>query len=300
MPSSPNPTPRPIHLLQLAFGAVLVSFSPVLVKTAEIGPFAAGFWRMLFGGIFLLIIVVIRRQRMWAGWLPLGLAVLCGVFFSADLSFWHQSIFFVGPGLATILANFQVFFVTAIAIIFLGEKAGWRLFVAIPLAIVGLLLLFGLDWMKLPGDYRLGVVFGLITALCYTGYLLTLRRSRTNAIKLPNVSNIAIVSIVATVLLGSEALLAGENLQLVRWESWGSMLAYGIFCQGVGWVIMSRALPHVPASRIGLILLLQPTLSLCWDIIFFGKPMSWMESIGAAITLVAIYFGSTSRKEEPV
>lgn len=291
---------RPIHLLQLAFGAVLVSFSPVFVKTAGIGPFAAGFWRMLFGGIFLLIIVIMRRQRIWAGWFPLGLAVLCGVFFSADLSFWHHSIFYVGPGLATILANFQVFFVTAIAIIFLGERANWRLFVAIPLAIIGLLLLFGLDWMKLPGDYRLGVIFGLITAMCYTGYLLTLRRSRQMVIRLPNVSNIAIVCIVATIILGCEALLADENLSLVHWESWGSMLGYGIFCQGVGWVVMSRAMPHVPASRIGLILLLQPTLSLVWDILFFGKPMSWMESIGAAITLLAIYFGSTSRREEMV
>jgi drug/metabolite transporter (DMT)-like permease len=291
---------RPIHLLQLAFGAVLVSFSPVFVKTAGIGPFAAGFWRMLLGGIFLLIIVLIRRQKLCVGWIPLSLAVLCGIFFSADLSFWHHSIFYVGPGFATILANFQVFFLTAIAIIFMGERANWRLFVAIPLAVIGLLLLFGLNWMELPGDFRLGVIFGLITALSYTGYLITLRRSRLLSVKLPNVSNIAIVCMVSSILLGGEAVIAGESLAMVRWESWCSMLGYGILCQGVGWVVMSRALPYVPASRIGLILLLQPTLSLIWDILFFGKPMSWMESIGAVITLLAIYFGSTSRREESV
>ncbi len=31
---------------------------------------------------------------------------------------------------------------------------------AVPLALVGLALIVGLDWNSLPEDYRLGVVFG--------------------------------------------------------------------------------------------------------------------------------------------
>jgi hypothetical protein len=43
---------------------------------------------------------------------------------------------------------------------------------AVPLALLGLGLIVGFDWSDLPGDYRLGVIFGLLTATAYAGYLL--------------------------------------------------------------------------------------------------------------------------------
>ena len=42
--------------LQLTCGAVLISFSGVYVKIAHVTPVVAGFYRMLFGGIALLIL----------------------------------------------------------------------------------------------------------------------------------------------------------------------------------------------------------------------------------------------------
>ncbi|MDH3433815.1 MAG: EamA/RhaT family transporter, partial [Gammaproteobacteria bacterium] len=42
----------------------------------------------------------------------------------------------------------------------------------------------------------------------------------------------------------------------------------------------------------GLALLLQPTLSFVWDVLFFARPMSLTELAGAAIALFAIYLGS--------
>ena len=45
----------------------------------------------------------------------------------------------------------------------------------------------------------------------------------------------------------------------------------------------------------GLALLLQPTLSFVWDVLFFGRPMQPIEIAGAAIALFAIYLGSRSR-----
>ena len=45
-------------------------------------------------------------------------------------------------------------------------------------------------------------------------------------------------------------------------------------------------------TEAGLALLLQPTLSFVWDVLFFGRPMQAIEIAGAAIALVAIYLGS--------
>jgi drug/metabolite transporter (DMT)-like permease len=49
----------------------------------------------------------------------------------------------------------------------------------------------------------------------------------------------------------------------------------------------------------GLALLLQPTLSFVWDVLFFSRPMTAMELLGAGIALIAIYLGtarSTSKQ----
>ncbi|CAO0819763.1 hypothetical protein DFAR_1110033 [Desulfarculales bacterium] len=44
------------------------------------------------------------------------------VFFALELTFWHRSIHLLGSGLATILAEFQVFFLAGFGALFFGER----------------------------------------------------------------------------------------------------------------------------------------------------------------------------------
>ena len=74
--------------------------------------------------------------------------------FATDLSLWHRAIGHLGPGLATILANFEVFFLAAFGIVVLKESVDWRFLVSAPLAVVGLLLIVGLNPSQLESDYR--------------------------------------------------------------------------------------------------------------------------------------------------
>ena len=60
----------------------------------------------------------------------------------------------------------------------------------------------------------------------------------------------------------------------------------------LGWVLISSSLRHVPASSVGLILLVQPTLAIVWDVLFFARPFGAREGVVAALTLFAIWLGS--------
>ena len=53
--------------------------------------------------------------------------MIAGVFFAADLTFFHHAIGAVGAGLATVIANLQVLFVGVIAWLLLGERPSGRL-----------------------------------------------------------------------------------------------------------------------------------------------------------------------------
>ena len=126
-------------IIQLLVGATMISFSPVFVELANVGPTAAGFYRNLFGGVFLLIIVVVRGDSLWKGLRPFGLALTCAALFAADLTFWHRSIEYIGPGLSTIMGNMQIFFLAAFGLIVFRERLDWKFLISLPLAIVGLL-----------------------------------------------------------------------------------------------------------------------------------------------------------------
>ena len=290
-------TPATKALLQVALGAALISFSPVLVNVAHVGPTVSGFYRLLFGGLALTIIVLVRRDRLWAGRSHLVLAILAGVLLAVDLAVWHRSILLIGPGLATILGNFQVFFLAAYGVLVLHEQPSVRLKAAVPLAVLGLILIFGLDWSALQPGYRLGLLLGVLTGLFYAGYILTLRRAQAQPGAPNAMVTVALLCLVGSVFAAGAVELEGESFRIPDAWTWGVLIAYGLIPQVAGWVLISRALPKVEASRAGLVLLLQPALAFLWDLLLFRRPTAPVELLGATLTLCAIYLGATGRRQ---
>ncbi len=277
--------------LQIVAGSFLISFSAVFVKLVHVGPTASGFYRNLFGALALFALVALRRDRVWKGMRRLRWALLAGTCFAADIFFWHRSILHVGPGLATILGNFQVFVMAAVGILVFHERANWRFLMSIPLAIIGLFLLVGLHWQGLDAAYRRGVLFGVLTAISYAAYLLSLRAARRERERVSAVANLAVVSAVTAVLLLVVAGVSRESLRIPDVRTLVILLAYGFLCQALGWIVISRTLHLVDASRAALILLLQPALTFIWDIAFFGRPTTLLEAGGAGLAIAAIYLG---------
>jgi drug/metabolite transporter (DMT)-like permease len=297
MTISDSPSLRALGFI--IFGAAMVSFTSVFVELAHVGPTVSAFYRMFFGGIILLVIALIRKDRLWFGIKSLWIPFLCAFLFSLDLFFWHRSINFVGPGLATILGNMQVFFVTVLAVWFLKERLGWRLIVAIPFAVLGLFLIVRSDWGQQGGAIKLGVIYGLLTAFSYALYILTLRKSQSAGQKLRYslFANMTWISLISAALLGATVVIEPESdFVIPDLQTWGALIGLGIMGQVLGWVFISKGLPEVDASVAGLALLLQPALAFMWDILFFNRPTTALEYVGAGIVLAAIYLGSSKKK----
>jgi drug/metabolite transporter (DMT)-like permease len=278
--------------LQIVFGSVLISFSAIFVKLVDVGPTASGVYRNAFGALALFPLALIRRDELWKGWRRFRWVVLAGACFAADLFFWHRAILDVGPGLATLLGNFQVFFVATAGLLLFHERASLRFLLAVPLAVFGLFLLVGVRWAEFDADYRRGVVYGILTALSYAAYLLCLRGARRENDRLGAVSNLAQTTLATSLILGVVAWMRGESLGVPDARNWSLLAAYGVLCQALGWIVISRTLHVVDASRVALILMLQPALTYVWDVAFFRRPMTLLEVTGAVLAIAAIYLGS--------
>jgi drug/metabolite transporter (DMT)-like permease len=79
----------------------------------------------------------------------------------------------VGAGLATVLGNVQVVLVPLAAWLLLSERPAGRIAAAVPIVLIGVVLISGVIGERAYGsDPGLGVLFGVLTAVAYAGFLL--------------------------------------------------------------------------------------------------------------------------------
>ncbi len=280
-----------LTLLILVIGAVLISFTGVWVKVAHVAPNVSAFYRVFFGGAALLLAALYRRELRWFGLRHLLLSLLCGFLLGLDLWLYHYSIEYIGPGLGTILPNFQVFILAAVGVLFLKEPMRWIYLVSLPLAFVGLFMIVGVNWSDLQIQYRIGVYYGLAAAICYAGFLLSLRQLQADQMGTSFFYVLMMVSLTTAIFLGAEIVFRQTSFKIPDLQSLLALLALGLLSHTVGWILITNALPKVRASFSGLILLLQPALAFVWDVLFFQRPTTLFNWLGVLIALAAIYLG---------
>lgn len=271
----------------------MLSLSALVVAFANIGPGAAGFYRMLFAALLCYLTLKWRKipTRLSSGGATLRTA-LAGVFLAIDLILWHQSIYIVGPGIGSILTNCQVFFMALLGLLLLKERPSRHFVMAIILAFSGLYLLLLPELTTSLGIQ--GVVFGIASGLAYALCLYCLKANTELAghggeqiAQLLNLSGWA-----ALVLLGY-ALLTGENLAIRDGQTLLMLIIYGVMVQFIGWLLVNRSIGAISLGLAGLILLLEPVLTYFVDVMFLHKASSAVQLGGALLTVVAVYLGST-------
>lgn len=280
----------------MLIAAVIISTSSVWVKTSQVDPSVSGFYRMFIGGSVLLAYCGFKRFDLWRSWRYFGWLFLAALFFAVDLYFWHRSIFYVGPGLATLLGNFQVFMMALAGYMFFKEAIGWKFVFGLSVTVVGLFLLVGINWSDLSSQYKVGVVYGLLTAIAYTGFMLSLRHVQASKNSLSAFANLGIMSLLCAVILFVQLKTDGYTIDIPTTQSLISLLILGIICQVVGWLLITQAMPQLPASVVGVLLLLQPGLSMLWDVLFFNRPTGLLDFIGLAMVLFGVYLATLKKK----
>lgn len=278
-------------MMNLFLGASMISFAAVFVRLAEVSADSSAFYRMFFGAMALALLMWREGHMRRIRGRVLGYATLCGVIFALDIMCWHRSILAIGPGMATLLGNFQVFMLTGVSVLFLRERPGALFYCAVPLAFVGLYLIVGVGWQGATPDYRAGVGWGLLTALFYAAYILMLKVSIRRLGEENRLPLMGVVPWATGACIGGFMLLSGTSFAIPSAMSLLWLMCLGVLCQAAGWLFITRGMQVVSAALVGLGLLLQPTLAYVWDVVFFAKPLSVLEVVGAGLALAAIYMG---------
>ncbi len=273
--------------LAALLGATCIAFSGVFYRYANVEPATATLFRCLYG-LPILVAVAWYEHRRYGG-LPrrsVVLAIVAGVFFAGDLTFWHHAIEAVGAGLATVLGNLQVLVVGLLAWMLFGERPSRAVLLALPVVLVGVFLISGVVDASAYGENPpLGVVLGLLTALCYGAYLLVIRRAGDPRRTAGPVAFSTLSTAVAAGLVGAPL---GELSFPASAESHAWLLVYGVTSQSVGYLLISLSLPRLPAVLTSIILLAQPVMTVGLGIVLLGEAPSFAQVLGVGLVIGGI------------
>ena len=157
-------------------GALAIAFSAILYSRSRGLPGDGGVFRCAYALPVLWALVRLEERRLGARPRKLRLtAWAAGAFFAADLLFWHHAIEAVGAGLGNRPVEHAGRPRRPDRLGALPRAASAGNAVAIPIALIGIVLISGALFEE--GAYGenppLGVILGVLTGIAYSGFLLT-------------------------------------------------------------------------------------------------------------------------------
>ncbi len=266
----------------LLLGNLALAFGPWFVRAADVGPVAAGFWRLTLGVPFLFAIILMSRGNPVRGTRGLwGVLLLSGIAFAADLASWHVGI------LHTTLANSTLF----------GNSATlmypiWGFFIArawptrqqglaLLLAAIGAGLLLGRSYELSPQNL-FGDLLCLLAGALYTVYFILMARAREAMAPLPA---LAWSSLFGTLPMLIFAAALGERI----WpDNWTVLIGLALASQVIGQGLMIYALGHLSPLVVGIALLTQPVVAGTVGWIVYDERLGVPDFLGAALVAVAL------------
>ena len=286
---------RPV--LAGVLGALVIAFSAILVRLAEVSPSTAAFFRCAYALPLLGLLAWMEYRRY--GPRPMRERVLAwgaGILFAADLTFWHHSIEAVGAGLATVLGNVQVVLVALLAWLALGERPDGRTIGSIPVVFGGVVLISGVVGGGAYGkDPVLGVVFGVLTAISYALFILVLRHGNADVRRPAGPLFDATVTGAVFSAIGGLAVGDIEWVPGIEAQAWLVLLA--LSSQVLGWLLISVSLPRLPAVLTSIVLMLQPVSTVFLGAVLLSEAPSAVQLLGVAVVIAGVAFATVKPRE---
>lgn len=293
-----TPSRRPaLAFIALLAGNIALAFGPWLVRLADTGPVAAGFWRIALAAPLLLLVARLSggkaafRGARGFGWLLGG----AGVLFAADLAAWHIGIHHTKLANATLFGNCASLVFPLYGFVAARAWPTRQQGVALLLALAGALLLLGRS-AQLSPEGLIGDLACLLAGLFYAGYFIAMARVRAVMAPLPS---LALSSLAGALPLLLAALALGERIMPADWTP---LILLALCSQVIGQGLMIFALGEFSPLVIGLALLTQPIAAATIGWTVYGERLGIADVVGGvmvALALVLVRRAPADDKEAP-
>lgn len=287
-----------LALTALFAGAAAIGTSAVLVRLSDVGPVSSAFWRVALAVPVLWVWARLTdaRPAEGGGRGSIKLLLLAGFFFAGDLAFWHWSIVLTSVANATLLANLAPIFVTLAAWLIYRRRPRAQFVVGLATALAGVALLLRGDFGH-SGSELIGDALGIVTAVFYAGYQLTVTRARRHV----STARIMFVSGAFTaVLLLPIALASGERFLPGTAAGWLPLVGLALISQVGGQSLIAYAMAHLPATFSSVGLLFQPVVAAALAWVVLSEALTALAIGGGVLVLIGIRIAHGAQEQHDV
>ena len=269
-------------------GALCMSFAGLAIRSIESADgFQILFYRSFTLALMVMAIACIRRRQgpiaffLSIDWWDMVMGMLMGVAFS----FYVYGILNTNVASALFILSSAPIFAAVLGWLFAGERPSLITMMAIGLAIAGVgLMVF--DGFESGG--LLGMVFAMISALCFAGMLVLIRwLKREDAL-----GGTFVGGVLAMLLNEGIALTIGTGIIVSGWDL-GLSLAMGAFTIGIGMAFVTWAASYLPASEVSILVLFESVVAPIWVWVVYNEMTTVNVVIGGAIVLGAVILQAT-------
>jgi drug/metabolite transporter (DMT)-like permease len=194
---------------------------------------------------------------------------------------------------AGFITGLYVVFVPILGLVLFRHRAGWAVWAAVVLSVLGLMLLSvpALDDIRL----RFGDLLVLCSAVVWAAHVVAIGRFAgrhpSALLSLSQMGWAAAFHIVATLAIGA-GLRAGEATT----EAWHLLIVTGVLGSGIAYTLQVVAQSEMSAARAVVILAGESVAAAAFSAVWLGERLLVHQWVGAAIVLAAMVLSETKAR----
>jgi drug/metabolite transporter (DMT)-like permease len=260
------------------------SFLFMRLAAIELGALPTAALRVGIASLFLLPLLVAKGHwpALRAHWKPV---LFVGVLNSGlPFALYAFAVMHISTGLSSILNATVPLFGALVAWVWLGDKPGLSRTVGLAIGFGGVVLLAGGQASFKPNASGIAPAWAVLACLAATTcYALSASFTKKHIPSLPPLVTATGSQIGATFALALPAMWFHPS-QLPSASAWGALLALGVLCTGIAYILYFRLIDRAGPSRALTVTFLIPVFAIAYGVLLLGEQVtSWMLVCGVVI-----------------
>ena len=294
--------PQPAHRKAWSYAALIaaivcIAWSAIFVRWTSIPGPASAFYRCLIPAIVLLPTWLLPGRRKRLSLRTYAVIAIGGFFFALDLAFYNTSILQTSATNATLLGNNTPLVVGLLTWLIFRRRPHSSFWIGLALAIAGSLVIMAADLAK-HTKFGMGDAMALAAAACFAVYLMATEEIRAHTTTLEFL-RLAVLS--SAIFMFLFTLVLRVPLGIPDRRSFFALLGLGLVSQLGGYLALTYALGHLPATVTSVSLLSQGPLTALLAALLLGEPLTRYQLAGGALVLLGVGLANhLGRPEEEV
>lgn len=279
--------------LSLIWGASFL-FIKILVESFH--PATVAFLRCAVGVITLLVIMLLKKEKLQFKGLPWGPIIAVALLNSAiPWTLLPYSELHISTGMASVLNASTPIWTLIIGILVFRLTSSLYQWLGIVLGFSGILILIDLDWSSFYSQDTLAILAMIIVTLCYGTASQLSKRSLADL----SVFQISLMTLLlASIVTGGTALFTETNslVQLFEGKTILALIGLGSFGSGIAYLLFFQLIQKGSPEFASLVTYLVPPFAILWGVILLDETVSSTLLIGLGVILAGVFISSRKKK----